>query len=461
MSLIPTKKNRRNKEEMKYSESVRNKEKGTAKRGAGTGSRLPSSMSIYLHIPFCVKKCRYCDFLSGPQGSETRERYVRCLITEIRIRGALISKTPAAERAVPVPVDTIFIGGGTPSVLSGDQICRIMEAVREAFKIENDAEITMEMNPGTLRKDSFEQIRAAGANRLSVGVQSFLNEELRLLGRIHTREEAEETVNLAREAGFDNINIDLMSALPGQTMEKWADTLKNAVRLGPDHISAYSLILEPGTELESMMKDGSLPPLPDEETERAMFHYTKQYLEQNGYMQYEISNFARPGRACRHNTGYWTGHSYLGMGIGAASYMDGSRFSNTDDLNQYLEKMDSLQGKIKSCNDEEGSADGLNYLSQKTQAGLFIDDLLCGQEKHRLSVTEKMEEFMFLGLRMTQGVRSEDFSGRFHRSLDEVYGDVIRKHLEQGVLIEVPGGYRLSMRGIDVSNYVLADYLFS
>lgn len=444
---------------MKSTSSVRDTGKRHENRGAGTGSWPPCSMSIYLHIPFCVKKCKYCDFLSGPQENEVREKYVRALIGEIRIRGALTGKTQRQGREVTVPVDTVFIGGGTPSVLAGDQIVRIMGALSDTFFIEKDAEITMEMNPGTLREDDLVRIREAGINRLSVGVQSFQDDELKLLGRIHTADEAEKTIIKARSAGFDNLNLDLMSALPGQTMEKWADTLKYAVSLGPDHISAYSLIVEPGTELADMLDEGCLPSLPDEETERAMFHFTKQYLENNGYLQYEISNFARTGRACRHNTGYWTGHPYLGMGIGAASYLDGVRFSNTDDLGLYLKQMESLQEMIKKDSDESGAADAVEFIRKRIKAEGMGPGPLCGGEKHRLSESEKMEEFMFLGLRMTEGIRVNDFDDRFHRSLEEVYGDVIRKHLDQGVLLKVPGGYCLSARGVDVSNYVLADYL--
>ena len=385
-------------------------------------------ISLYVHIPFCLRKCRYCDFLSAPQTDIDRERYVKALIREIKTQ----KDCPAGR-----PVDTVFFGGGTPSVLSADQIGRIIDALREVFLILPDAEVSLETNPGTADFEKLSAFKEAGINRLSMGVQSMHDEELHLLGRIHTAEQALEAFKTARAAGFDNINIDLMSALPGQTFDSWADSLRQAVEWRPEHISAYSLIIEPGTPFSALYDAGELPPLPDEETDRKMYHYTREYLAQHGYGRYEISNYALKGRECRHNSGYWTGHPYLGFGIGAASYVNGARFSNIPDFETYIVEMEKA-----------GIPAEIEQVYEKIRT-----------EIHSLTEQEKMEEFMFLGLRMTAGVKTSDFASRFGKSLDEVYGDVIRRHLAQGLLQRTPEGFCLTERGIDVSNYVMADYL--
>ena len=385
-------------------------------------------ISLYVHIPFCLRKCRYCDFLSAPQTDIDRERYVKALIREIKTQ----KDCPAGR-----PVDTVFFGGGTPSVLSAEQIGRIIDALREVFLILPDAEVSLETNPGTADFEKLSAFKEAGINRLSMGVQSMHDEELHLLGRIHTAEQALEAFKTARAAGFDNINIDLMSALPGQTFDSWADSLRQAVEWRPEHISAYSLIIEPGTPFSALYEAGELPPLPDEETDRKMYHYTREYLAQHGYGRYEISNYALKGRECRHNSGYWTGHPYLGFGIGAASYVNGARFSNITDFETYSVEMEKA-----------GIPAEIEQVYEKIRT-----------EIHSLTEQEKMEEFMFLGLRMTAGVKTSDFASRFGKSLDEVYGDVIRRHLAQGLLQRTPEGFCLTERGTDVSNYVMADYL--
>ena len=385
-------------------------------------------ISLYVHIPFCLRKCRYCDFLSAPQTDIDRERYVKALIREIKTQ----KDCPAGR-----PVDTVFFGGGTPSVLSAEQIGRIIDALREVFLILPDAEVSLETNPGTADFEKLSAFKEAGINRLSMGVQSMHDEELHLLGRIHTAEQALEAFKTARAAGFDNINIDLMSALPGQTFDSWADSLRQAVEWRPEHISAYSLIIEPGTPFSALYEAGELPPLPDEETDRKMYHYTREYLAQHGYGRYEISNYALKGRECRHNSGYWTRHPYLGFGIGAASYVNGARFSNIPDFETYIVEMEKA-----------GIPAEIEQVYEKIRT-----------EIHSLTEQEKMEEFMFLGLRMTAGVKTSDFASRFGKSLDEVYGDVIRRHLAQGLLQRTPEGFCLTERGTDVSNYVMADYL--
>ena len=375
-----------------------------------------NSISLYIHIPFCLRKCRYCDFLSAARPREEQERYVRALIREIQAQRECPSGTPA---------DTVFFGGGTPSILSGEQIGRIMEALRERFDILPDAEISLEMNPGTADAGKILEFKKAGINRLSMGVQSMHDEELRLLGRIHTVREAKEAFDAARAAGFDNINIDLMSALPGQSFESWEESLRLAAEWKPEHISAYSLIIEPGTPFCDLYEAGKLASLPDEETDRKMYHYTREFLARHGYARYEISNYALPGRECRHNSGYWTGHPYLGLGAGAASYVNGTRFSNIADINSYTE---ALSRPVRT---------DIRTLTQE----------------------EKMEEFMFLGLRMTAGVSAAVFQERFGRTLEEVYGSLIRRHIAQGLLEETEEGFCLTEKGTDVSNYVMSDYL--
>ena len=405
------------------------------------------ALSLYIHIPFCLKKCSYCDFLSAPQDEETRERYVRALIREIRSRKNWAEETGRH-------VDTIFLGGGTPSVLAADQISRIMEAVHVSFDVGKDAEISMELNPGTADQEKLRAFRQAGINRLSMGVQSLQDQELRLLGRIHNTGQAKEAFLMARKAGFDNVNIDLMSALPGQTFSSWADTLTGICAWEPEHISAYSLIIEPGTEFAALQDAGKLPSLPDEDTDREMYRYTEDYLAGHGYRHYEISNYAKPGRECRHNCGYWTGHPYLGLGIGAASYVDGARLSNIADLKTYLSYLEPADEEALSgekMTDLPGS-------ESPTGSTAWLEGICT--DRHVLTEEEKIEEFMFLGLRMCGGIEKEDFERRFPgRALKDIYGKVIHKHLAQGVMEETEKGFRLTERGIDISNFILADYL--
>ena len=390
-----------------------------------TGGQMTGPLSLYLHIPFCVRKCRYCDFLSGPQDEETREAYVRALIREIEEQSVCPRGTC---------VDTVFFGGGTPSVLTGGQVAGIMGALYGFFSIREDAEISMEMNPGTADAEKLLAFKSAGINRLSMGIQSMRDDELRTLGRIHTAQEARSSFELARKKGFDNINVDLMSALPGQSFDSWQYSLGEAVRWAPEHISAYSLIIEPGTPFASMYENGTLPTLPDEDTDREMYHFTKDYLAEHGYLRYEISNYALAGKECRHNSGYWTGHPYLGFGIGASSYVNGTRFSNDSDLSEYLKA----------------------FPGDRAHAGQAA---AARAEQHLLSGEEQMEEFMFLGLRMTAGVMDEVFFERFGKKISDIYGPVLDRHISQGVLERTEDGYRLTDRGVDVSNYVLADYL--
>lgn len=382
-------------------------------------------LAIYIHIPFCVRKCLYCDFLSAPASDETREQYVQALCREIR---------EERKSYVNYKIETIFLGGGTPSLLSGEQLDRILGTVFDAYQVADDCEISMEVNPGTVTKEKLKAYKRAGVNRLSIGMQSAVEEELQSLGRIHSSEDAFDTYELAIKTGFNNINIDLMSAIPGQTKESWKESLKRILDLepAPAHVSAYSLIIEEGTSFFE-----NTPALPDEDTEREMYKITNDILSRAGYVRYEISNYAKPGYACRHNCTYWERGSYVGFGIGAASLVDQIRFSNTRNLKDYLGK----------------------YLKNATVA--------IKENRQELSVEEQMEEFMFLGLRMMRGVSAGKFSDLFGRTIDQVYPGIVEKYCRQGLLQKIPeqgsGEARIALteRGIDVSNVIMADFLLT
>ena len=378
-------------------------------------------LELYVHIPFCVKKCSYCDFLSAPATEQTKEAYMAALFAEIGGRAK-----DYKERIVT----SIFIGGGTPSLLSGDSIRQLMEHIREGFRLAPDAEITMEVNPGTVTAEKLTAFYGAGINRLSIGMQSAQEQELKILGRIHDFDGFCQVYREAVEAGFTNINVDVMSGLPGQTLASYKDTLEKVLRLEPmpQHISAYSLIVEEGTPFAAMADRGELP-LPEEDTERAMYEETIEVLAGYGFHRYEISNYALDGYECRHNVGYWIRRDYLGFGIGAASLIDNVRFQNGRDLNAYL-----------------------------------AHPLACREEQQSLTTQEQMEETMFLGLRLIRGVSYTEFACCYGQTLEEVYGEVIARNVADGLLTvrEDETGRRLALtgRGLDVSNYVMAQFLF-
>ena len=380
-------------------------------------------LEIYIHIPFCVKKCDYCDFLSGQQDEETIERYVSSLLEEIQTHASNKHSTSDYE------VTTIFLGGGTPSVLKTRQVQRIFETLKNSFKISKDAEITIEANPGTVTRDKFLIYRMCGINRISFGLQSTNNEELKLLGRIHTYEEFLESYRLARYCGFNNINVDLISAIPKQTVASWEETLQKVLELEPEHISAYSLIVEEGTPFAKVYGEGCPGEydLPSEEVERAIYYRTEELLGKAGYHRYEISNYAKEGKECRHNLGYWERKEYLGIGLGAASLIDNTRYKNTDDLLFYLEHSSDLHAIQENI--------------------------------EKLSPKEQMEEFMFLGLRKMEGVSVSEFKNTFGKTMEECYGKQIQKLKEQGLLEQKDGRLMLTKQGIDVSNYVFSEFL--
>ena len=390
-------------------------------------------LELYIHIPFCVKKCDYCDFLSFPADNRTQRRYVDAVQKEIIYYGALYPDRK---------ITTIFIGGGTPSWLDEEEIVRILHTVREAFAVEHDAEITIECNPGTATAHKLVRYREAGINRISIGLQSAHNEELALLGRIHTWEQFLKTYDLARKAGFSNINVDLMSALPGQTLETFSDTLKKVLALKPEHLSAYSLMIEEGTPFyeryreDEKHREAGEPTelLPDEEQEYAVTKLTQRVLMEAGYHWYEVSNFAKPGYECRHNIGYWKRADYLGIGIGAASLIDNVRYANVRDLEEYCKECESLWEELN------------------------IRKTLCSSTEP-VTREEQMEEFMFLGLRMLKGVTRTEFKETFGVEIEAVYGEVLNQLQEEDLIEKKAGVIKLSDHGMDISNYVLAQFL--
>lgn len=371
-------------------------------------------LGLYIHIPFCVKKCDYCDFLSGPASEETKRLYVKALIKEI-----LSNRDLASEYLVK----TIFIGGGTPSSVDGRFIGDILEAVREVFPVSEKAEISIEANPGTLNEDKLKEYKKAGINRISFGLQSVDDRELKLLGRIHSYKEFEDNYLLARELGFQNINVDLISALPGQTMEQWLCTLEKVILLKPEHISAYSLILEEGTPFFERYSEEDQ----DEDLDRRIYGKTREVLEKAGYYRYEISNYARPGYACRHNSSYWTRTNYLGLGLGVSSLFHNIRFHNEENMQLYIENSHNRKQIRKD----------IEYLDKNKQ----------------------MEEFMFLGLRMTEGIHKNKFKDLFGEDIENIYGDVLKQSFEEGLLMEEHNHIFLTEKGLDLSNVVMARFL--
>lgn len=440
---------------------------------------MNSPLSIYIHIPFCMKKCRYCDFLSAPAGEEIQEEYVHALLKEIEYWGKLLSG---------VRIKSIYIGGGTPSVLREELIkevlCKLTEAFPDILRIERKAaqgnkfhgrqlkikepgrtetEISMEVNPRTVTEEKLKAYKQAGINRLSIGLQSADEEELKLLGRIHTYEDFLETYHMARAQEFDNLNIDVISALPGQKLKSWQGTLEKVLALKPEHISAYSLMIEEGTPFyETYFGHEEL--LPDEETDRAMYALTKEMLQKAGYERYEISNYSRKGKECLHNMVYWQRGNYLGLGLGSASMVENVRFRNTSSLENYVNYwvMDNTENKSMSCIQVKMLSGGEEHQEKElekyeNQRKAFEIPDIC-RDIHCLGKKEQMEEFMFLGLRMIKGVSIKEFEAVFGKDIFQVYGRQIEKYKEQQ-LLTVTDRIALADRGLDVSNLILADFL--
>ncbi|MCM1045890.1 MAG: radical SAM family heme chaperone HemW [Candidatus Gastranaerophilales bacterium] len=379
-------------------------------------------IELYFHIPFCVRKCLYCDFLSAPAESKVRENYGKALLAEVRGR---------ADEYRTCRVSSVFIGGGTPSLAKTAWIRELLETVRKCFCVSADAEITMEVNPGTADGESLRAYFDAGVNRLSIGLQSAWDEELRALGRVHDFRQFLETYDGAVKAGFTNINVDLMYGLPGQTLASCMGTIERvlALRPRPVHVSLYSLIVEERTPFFALQKQGKLK-LPDEDLEWRMGVEAGKRLHKAGYLRYEISNYAVEGYECRHNCGYWRRTDYIGFGLGAASLFQNVRFSNKRDLEAYL-----------------------------------ADPLECRECVEKLTEAAQMEEFLFLGLRMLRGVSVQKFEQEFGVSIEEVYGEVLRKNCAQGLLCERKDAsgerfFALTERGLEVANHVMSQFLF-
>ena len=448
---------------------------------------MKKKTGIYIHIPFCKSKCVYCDFLSArPEDDDQIKRYISSLAEEIREKAERI---PADLKTV----DSVFFGGGTPTLLDAGELIFILEELGKGFEITEDAEITIECNPGMVgrtycqedetalkpgynkgraQQEEFEKLRAAGVNRISFGLQSASDRELKVLGRIHRFQDFKDTFAAARAAGFKNINADIISAIPGQTIESFRETLKQVTELEPEHISCYSLILEEGTRLFEHLDE--FPPLPDEDMEREMYHLAREFLKAKGYEQYEISNFCRivtkpegsglygnpiAGNGnpcgnntgcnrrsgdeeireqgfvsessgdyrCRHNLGYWDRAVYFGFGAGAASFDGRVRYKNVSDTEEYIKKT--------------GSKEDIS-------------------QREVLTKEDTMAEFMFLGMRKTKGVSGKVFFDSFGVTIDSVYGDILKAQVKQGLIEKTKEGYALTGKGTDVSNSVMAEYMF-
>ena len=392
------------------------------------------NLELYLHIPFCVRKCAYCDFLSHTPEKGEIEAYVKALKEEIASYENVFDSCQ---------VSTIFFGGGTPSLLTAEQMKEILDGVRTHFRLEDTAEITMELNPGTATRENLIGYRSAGVNRLSIGLQSVHDKELKMLGRIHDYQMFLNTYHAARKAGFENINVDLISAIPGQSVENWEESLRTVVGLNPEHLSAYSLIIEEGTPFyeiygEENQETGQIhgekqreEKLPSEEEERLMYERTREILAECGYHQYEISNYAKPGYECRHNLGYWERVPYLGLGVGASSlirYREKEyRFRHMPEVEEYIKLAGTPEKLIREPEEVDRQA--------------------------------QIEEFMFLGLRKCQGIGKAEFRKRFGVPIEEIYGDILQKQEGQGLIRIEAERISLTKRGMDLSNYVFAQYL--
>lgn len=374
-------------------------------------------LGLYIHIPFCVKKCKYCDFNSFKLNVDEKRKYLNSLIREMELyKQNIAGKT----------IDSIFIGGGTPSILNEEEIKLLFQNIKKNFQVKDDAEITMECNPGTLNLNKLKTMKECGVNRLSIGLQSVQNNHLEYIGRVHTYEEFEKNYYQAKEVGFENINIDLMYALPNQSKVDWMESLEKVVKLNPTHISAYSLILEENTELFDMYQRREFELL-DEDTDIEMYEYTINYLKSNGYNQYEISNYAKDGFECKHNILYWKCEDYIGLGVSASGFLNKIRYSNLCDLDKYEEIIHSGKKPI--------------------------------EWEEKLGIKDEIEENIFLGLRMNEGIKFKDFYEKYNFNFYEKYKDEIEK-LKKIKLIEINSdGIRLTQKGREISNSVFVEFM--
>lgn len=416
-------------------------------------------MELYIHIPFCVRKCHYCDFLSYPCETDTgrialqgqcgilMDDYVDALVRELRERRA---EWKYSEHSA----NTGFIGGGTPSVLPVRLMDRVLSAASEYGSFD---EYTIECNPGTLDREKLALYRSYGVNRISLGLQSTDDTELRLLGRIHDYAAFLSSYDMVRAAGFDNVNVDLISAIPGQTVDSWERSLCRVAELRPEHISAYSLIIEEGTRFGDLYGDctapAGYPALPSEDDERRMYEMTGDILGAYGYGRYEISNYALPGCECKHNLGYWTGEEYIGCGLGAASYR------TVGNRSEAMPSSACGVGRIKHG----------ERLKCTSELASYVEDPIGTREtEEKLDEADLMSEYAILHLRLIRGIDCDDFADRFGRDIREVYRDVIAGHLKDRLMEECSTvdesgrthrSLRLTKRGLDLANTVMADFL--
>ena len=373
------------------------------------------NLGLYLHIPYCLHKCGYCDFNSHPENQEESIRYVDALLKELR-----------AYSSKKYTVSTVFIGGGTPTILLPSQLKQILDTVQQNFNLTSDCEITIEANPATLKLQTLQEIRTAGYNRISIGVQSFDEKELKLLERVHTEGEIHSTIQQARSAQFENLSIDLMFALPHQTTEKWCSHLNQAIAKNPDHLSTYNLTIEPTTSFFKLHKKGKLC-LPHEDIQLEMYKTTIQTLEDAGYQQYEISNFSKPGMESRHNINYWNNGEYLGMGAGASSYLNGERFKNTNLPSNYIREIGAKENAIET--------------------------------RERLEPMQAMGETLMLGLRLLKGISIDVFENRFQVSFQKVYGKILEPLLNQELITFNQNRIALSKKGLFLADSVILKFI--
>ncbi|HFE9700235.1 TPA: radical SAM family heme chaperone HemW [Clostridium perfringens] len=373
-------------------------------------------ISLYIHIPFCAQKCLYCDFPSFARKDHLRKAYIEALNKEI---------ISLREKHNNLEINTIFIGGGTPSVLEADELeCLLKEVAK--LNMAKDIEYSMECNPGNLTEEKLEVMKKYGVNRISMGLQAKQDNLLKGLGRIHNYKTFKENFLLAKKVGFNNINVDLMFGLPNQRLNEWEETLREIISLDPAHISAYSLIIEEGTAFYNLYENDKLK-LPTEEEERKMYHLAKKILEENGFNQYEISNYAKEGKECRHNLAYWNMDNWIGVGSAAASYINEKRIKNISSVEEYI-----------------------NSINEKGEA---VEEIITN------SKNDNMEEFMFMGLRKINGIDENEFKKRFSMNINDVYGEILNKYIDEGLLIRESGRIFLSEKGIEISNIIMADFL--
>lgn len=382
-------------------------------------------LSIYIHIPFCVKKCRYCDFLSYPASEPEQESYFDTLLLEIEKQSFFYKQ----HRVI-----SVFIGGGTPSILNQSKVEILLDKLKQNYIFSERPEITIELNPGTVTEEKISAYLRAGINRLSIGLQTADEKELQMLGRVHDYSDFSRTYEIARQAGFHNINIDLISAIPGQTAASYRRTLEKVLALSPEHISAYSLILEEGTWFYEHQDKLAFP---TEEEDRELYAITGEMLSSFNYNRYEISNYAKEGYECRHNKVYWQRGDYVGFGLGASSMVEEVRWSNKRNYLEYAAGIYQSQEQFDLSAARTRFGENIQYLTRK----------------------EQMEEFMFLGLRLTKGIAKQDFYKKFGVEIESIYGEILKK-LEQNGLLFVDDSVRLTSYGIDISNYVMAQFLY-